>query len=177
MSATGNYKFRQRLVRSISDSSFLLVVARFFINSFWRLGRLWSHIRFKALVPRSGDSVCHWTVEFQNPDNLMVGNHVAIGPHCRIACGAAVVLEDHVTLSRGAMIETAGLKVNGQPPYPHVYKPILIKKGAWIATNAIVLGGVTVGEGAIIGAGVVISKDVPAGAIMIGGISPRNIRA
>ena len=40
-------------------------------------------------------------------------------------------------------------------------KPVLIKKGAWIAAGAIVLPGVTIGKGSIIAAGSVVSKDIP----------------
>ncbi len=40
-------------------------------------------------------------------------------------------------------------------------KPILIKSNAWIGMNCIILKGVTIGEGAIVGAGSVVTKDVP----------------
>jgi acetyltransferase-like isoleucine patch superfamily enzyme len=46
--------------------------------------------------------------------------------------------------------------------------PILIQRGASIGSNATILCGVTVGEGAIIGAGSVVTKDVPAGVIAAG---------
>lgn len=165
---TRSLRPRQRLARSLAATAPVLVLARLAMHLGWSFSRMWSHVRFKALVVNSGDSVCHWSTEFQHPQNLRVGERVAIGPHCRIACGAEVVIEDDVTLSRGVIIETAGLEVAGDPPYPHKYRPILIRQGAWIATNAIVLAGVTVGRGAVVGAGAVVSKDVPDGAIVVG---------
>jgi len=45
---------------------------------------------------------------------------------------------------------------------------IIVKKGASIGTNATILGGVTIGENAIVGAGSVVTKDVPANAIAAG---------
>ncbi|HKZ40221.1 MAG TPA: acyltransferase [Candidatus Hodarchaeales archaeon] len=47
-------------------------------------------------------------------------------------------------------------------------KPVLVKRGAWIASGAIVLPGVTIGEGAIVAAGAVVSKDVPAFTVVAG---------
>ena len=45
---------------------------------------------------------------------------------------------------------------------------ILIKKGAWIGARAIILPNVTVGEGSIIGAGAVVTKDVPPYTVVAG---------
>ncbi|MGD0649951.1 MAG: acyltransferase [Verrucomicrobiia bacterium] len=74
-----------------------------------------------------------------------------------------VHVEDYVYLTRGAVILT-----HFSPTVPqcavvkgiHV-KPVWIKRGAHIGVNAILLPGVTVGEGAIVGAGAVVTKDVP----------------
>ena len=46
--------------------------------------------------------------------------------------------------------------------------PTIVKKGASIGTNATILCGVTIGQNAIVGAGSVVTKDVPAGAIVAG---------
>jgi acetyltransferase-like isoleucine patch superfamily enzyme len=46
--------------------------------------------------------------------------------------------------------------------------PTLVKRGAAIGSNATILCGVTIGEGALIGAGAVVTKDVPAGAVVAG---------
>lgn len=47
-------------------------------------------------------------------------------------------------------------------------KPIIIKDDAWIGMNVIILKGVTIGEGAIVGAGSVVTKDVPAWTVVAG---------
>ena len=47
-------------------------------------------------------------------------------------------------------------------------KPVLIKAGAAIGSGAIIMGGITIGEKAVIGAGAVVTKNVPAGAIVVG---------
>ncbi|MCF8332349.1 MAG: acyltransferase, partial [Bacteroidales bacterium] len=47
-------------------------------------------------------------------------------------------------------------------------KPIIIKKDAWIATRAIIMKGVTVGNGSVVAAGAVVTKDVPDKTVVAG---------
>ena len=47
-------------------------------------------------------------------------------------------------------------------------KPITLETGVWLGANCTVCGGVTIGEGSIIGAGSVVTKDIPAGVIAVG---------
>lgn len=51
---------------------------------------------------------------------------------------------------------------------PHNRAPIIIKDDVWIGANAIILKGITIGKGAVIGAGSVVTKDVPDYAIVVG---------
>lgn len=132
----------------------------------WAIDRFWSHLRFRALVPQAGESLCHWTASIKHPHNLQIGNRVRIGQRAIIGAASPILIGDDVVISQGAMIETGGAQPNQHPPYPHFSKPIRIEKGAWIAAGAIVLGGATIGEGAIIGAGAVITGDVPPYAIV-----------
>jgi acetyltransferase-like isoleucine patch superfamily enzyme len=46
--------------------------------------------------------------------------------------------------------------------------PVLLRRGSYLGANCLVLPGVTVGEGAVVGAGAVVTRDVPAGAIVAG---------
>ncbi len=92
-----------------------------------------------------------------------------LGRHRRFGSG------DHVHLSKGVYVETAGLDFSAPLPYPHVHKPITIGEGVWIGADAIILGGVTIGAGSVIGAGAVVSKDVPARSIVTG--QPMLVRA
>lgn len=69
----------------------------------------------------------------------------------------------------GGPQETAGLDLKKGPPYnSHFGKPIVIEDGVWIGTNCIILGNVSIGKNAIIGAGCVITKDVAPGDIVVG---------
>ena len=55
------------------------------------------------------------------------------------------------------------------------FKPIVLKRNAWIGSRAVVLPGVTVGEGAVVASGAVITKDVPARCI-VGGVPAKIIK-
>lgn len=135
--------------------------SRALIVFFETLDRVWAQAKFRALVPAAGpNSMCHSSATLKVPENISLGDYVWIGQHVCIGAHSRVVIEDHVRISRGAIIETAGVDFTVEPPYPHVSRPITIKRGAWLATNAIILGGVTIGEYAVIGAGAIVTHDV-----------------
>ena len=87
-------------------------------------------------------------------DCSYVGNNVHIALHSNISIGNRVVLNANVILLSGTH------DINDSA-WGLVSKPIFINDYAWVATGAIILPGVTVGEGAVIGAGSVVSRDVP----------------
>jgi len=95
--------------------------------------------------------------------NVIVGNNCSIESHAFLC--DSVVLEDDVFISHGAMF------VNDLFPrskVPVQFLPTLVKRGASIGTNAPIVAGVTIGEYAIVGAGAVVTRDVPACAIWAG---------
>jgi acetyltransferase-like isoleucine patch superfamily enzyme len=100
-----------------------------------------------------------------------IGSHVWIGPQAYLDA-RDLVLEDHVGWGPGARV--LGSEHTGQPiDVPIVQtdleiKPVRIGRWADIGTNAVILPGVTVGQGSIVGAGAVVTKDVPAFAIVAG---------
>jgi acetyltransferase-like isoleucine patch superfamily enzyme len=135
-----------------------------------------TYCRIRLWFPDSQDIAISLTTKFKYRQNIHLGNHIRIGPGVIIGAHAPVVLEDYVRISQNATLETAGLDLNQPLPYPHISKPITLKRGVWIGANAIVLGGVTIGEGAVVAAGAVITKDVPPGAIVVGA-APRLLSA
>ena len=82
-----------------------------------------------------------------------------------------VIIEDFVFFGHGVKIlaRAHNYKVyDKQRQVEITEKPIHIKQGAWIASGAIVLGGVTIGKNAVVGAGSVVTKDVPDSAVVAG---------
>lgn len=90
-----------------------------------------------------------------------------------------VTIGDHVTISHRAII-TAHMGSPSDTPvkqsYPLSAKPVVIEDGAWICIGATVLPGVTIGKNAVVAAGAVVSRDVPADT-MVGGVPARPIKS
>ena len=83
-----------------------------------------------------------------------------------------IKIEDNVTIGSNSMIfahvnpsANEFLKKHG---YPRTIKPVVIKKGAVISVGCIVLAGVTIGENSIVGAGSLVTQDVPDGCVAVG---------
>ncbi|MCW0196977.1 DapH/DapD/GlmU-related protein [Sphingopyxis sp.] len=141
-------------------------------DHYWTAWR--TYCRIRAWFPGSRELSFSLSTKFKYRENIRIGDHVRIGPGVIVGAHAPVVMEDYVRISQYATIETAGLDLNQPLPYPHVSRPIVLKRGAWIGAGAMVLGGVTVGENAVIGAGVIVTRDVPPGAILVGQ-APRQL--
>jgi maltose O-acetyltransferase len=93
-----------------------------------------------------------------SPNELALGDGSFIG-RANLYCTGGVRIGKNVNVSDGAVIITAKHDVNS-PAFEALYEPITVDDWAWIATNAIVLAGVTIGEGAVVAAGAVVTKDV-----------------
>ncbi len=111
---------------------------------------------------------------FEHP-TLRIGNNVHVGHMVSFIINKEVTIEDGVMIANYChFADTDGhptdpeRRVAGEPPLPEEVKPIRICRNAWIGHRAQILKGVTVGEGAIVAAGSVVVKDVPAFAVVAG---------
>lgn len=103
-------------------------------------------------------------VEIQN--NVEIGNNVTISSHSFIC--SLVVIKDDVFIGHGVMtINDLYPPSKKKVGTTREWKKTLIKKGAVIGNNATILP-VTIGEGALVGAGAVVTKDVPPYKIVAG---------
>lgn len=109
-------------------------------------------------------------VEIQK--GVKIGKRVKVSSHTFICEG--VTIEDEVFIGHGVMfindkypkatIEDGSLQTEDD----WVCIPTVVKRGASIGSNATILCGVTIGEGAMVGAGSVVTHDVPAGVVVVG---------
>lgn len=93
------------------------------------------------------------------PWKLKMGAYACLGADVDCYAVAPIVLGDNVTVSQGVKLCTASHDI-ASPIMELMYAPIVIEANAWVAAWSIVLPGVTVGEGAVVGAGAVVTKDV-----------------
>ena len=115
-------------------------------------------------------------VEIQK--NATIGSQCKISSHTFICEG--VEIGDEVFVGHGVMFindlyprATAAGGLQTEADWKVI--PTYVRKGASIGSGAVILGGITIGERALIGAGAVVTKDVPADAVVAG--VPARVRA
>jgi acetyltransferase-like isoleucine patch superfamily enzyme len=93
-----------------------------------------------------------------NAANLSIGKFSGIG-RAVLQCHAPLLVGDNVVINDDVKILTGSHDINS-PHYEHVFKPVHIDDYVWVASNAIILQGVTLGKGCVVAAGAVVSKSV-----------------
>jgi acetyltransferase-like isoleucine patch superfamily enzyme/dTDP-4-dehydrorhamnose 3,5-epimerase-like enzyme len=103
-------------------------------------------------------------------DHTFIENDVIIGDRVTIKCG--VQLWDGITLEDDVFVGPNATFTNDPFPrsrqYPGSFSRTVVRKGASIGANATILPGLTIGQYAMIGAGAVVTRDVPPYAIVVG---------
>lgn len=144
--------------------------------------KLGSNVRIYAYVNLYGceigdESRIGTFVEIQK--GARIGRRVKISSHTFICEG--VTIEDNVFIGHGVMFINdkypRATASDGLPQTEADWECVstLVKKGASIGSNATILCGVTIGEGAIVGAGSVVTRDVQPGAV-VAGVPARLLR-
>ena len=108
--------------------------------------------------------------------HCFIENDVVLGDNVTIKCGNylwdGLTLEDNVFV--GPNVTFANDRYPRSKQYPEAFVRTVVKKGASIGAAAVILPGVTIGEGAMVGAGALVAKDVPAHSVVRGDYA-RNV--
>lgn len=118
--------------------------------------------------------------------NISVGNNVSIGKNAEFICTRAEIkIGDHVMFGPHVFMITGGHRTDIQGRFmdeitndekrPEDDKNIVLEGDNWIGANAIILKGVTIGKGAVVAAGAVVTRDVPEYCI-VGGVPAKVIK-
>jgi len=114
-----------------------------------------------------------------HPANLHIGDYACLGPRTTIYSMAQITLEPYSLVSQGAHLCAGTHKIEDKHFQLHA-RPIHIGRRAWIAAEAFVGPGVTIGEGAVLGARACAMRDVEPWAVCTGNpakkIRERQIR-
>lgn len=101
--------------------------------------------------------------------NIHVGEHFYAGFNCTILDMVEVRIGDNCLIAPNVGIYTAGHNINPIDRHKSGFaKPITIGNNVWIGGHCAIIGGVTIGDNAIIASGSVVTKDVPANTIYAG---------
>ena len=151
--------------------------------SLWRVVKqFFKNIRLKHLANKMDWAILEPFAPRKLRPKLMrkmgckVGNGCFIGDHVRIDQGHAdmIILEDSVSIASGTRLlchqrDFSDYCVGDDyMKLGYIVRPIVLKKGCLVGMESFVMPGVTVGEGAIVGAGSLVTKDIPAWTIASG---------
>jgi acetyltransferase-like isoleucine patch superfamily enzyme len=122
------------------------------------------------------DSVALFTPLYINyGKHTKIGKNVFINFDCVFLDLGGITIEDNVLIAPKVSLLSEGHPVDPNIRQSLVPGHIHIKKNAWIGAGATILPRVTIGENAVVAAGAVVSKDVPANTV-VGGIPARHIK-
>lgn len=101
--------------------------------------------------------------------NIFIGKRVYINVNCIILDVCKVEIGSNVLIGPGVHIYTASHPQNAMERKTTCFgKPVKIGNDCWIGGNSIILPGISIGEGSIVGAGSVVTKDIPANVMAVG---------
>lgn len=145
-----------------------------------RLGNRWrvfllrcfgATVGHKTLIVPSARILQPWLLTIG--DGGAIGDEAEIYNYDRITIGANTVISQQACLCTGSHDYR-------DPRFPLVWKPISVGSGCWIAARAFVLPGVTIGDGTVVGACSLVTKDLPAWSICSGNpcvvLRPRTMK-
>ncbi|MBE6500253.1 MAG: sugar O-acetyltransferase [Methanobrevibacter thaueri] len=107
--------------------------------------------------------------------NIHLGKNVFINSGCRFQDQGGIYIGDNVLIGHNVVLATLNHDENPSRRANLIAKPIKIGDNVWIGSNATILPGVTIEDGAIIGAGAVVTRDVLKNTI-VGGVPAKYIR-
>lgn len=174
----------RRLVDAVRDETVNLHVRRSVGLTLNRLIPDLVAVRLRTSILRlAGLSIGRGTV-IGGPLNVVGGGRLEIGRKCWINGGchidvtADVTLGYGVALAQGVFLITETHEIGGprRRAGKTYAKPISIGDGCWLGARSVVLPGVTIGAGSIVGAGAVVTDDLPAN-VVAAGVPARSIRS
>lgn len=118
-------------------------------------------------------SAIHTGARFYNPMNITVGKDSIIGENCVLDGRDDLKIGDHVDVASEVMIYNAQHDIES-PDFAPEKAPVLIGDYVFIGPRSIILPGVTIGKGAVVAAGAVVTRDVEENSI-VGGVPAKEI--
>ena len=136
-------------------------------------GRIGCFIRNLLLPYKNGYKVLIWDgTHIDSPSKLNIGNHVSINRGCIINAAGNVTISDNVLIGPEVIIYSQNHNFNQKEKNINLQgyskAPVMIQRNVWIGARSIILPGVTIQSDSIIGAGSVVTNDIPSNSIFAG---------
>lgn len=124
------------------------------------MGSRWKRLLLRAYGAKMGKNAnVYSSAKVYYPANLVMGDNTCLASDVDCYNVAPIILEDNVTVSQGAYLCTASHDIEDSM-HPLITAPIVLKDQSWIGARAFVGMGVTIGQGAVVGATASVYKDV-----------------
>jgi acetyltransferase-like isoleucine patch superfamily enzyme len=120
--------------------------------------RLWFYKAVMKFTIGNKSSI-HMHCSFDSTKGLAIGNNCVISPKCRLDARGGIFIGNKVGISQEVIILTADHDINSTTGSGRT-KGVVIADYVWIGTRATILPGVTIGKGAVVAAGAVVTKNV-----------------
>lgn len=107
--------------------------------------------------------------------NIHIGKNVFINMGCKFQDQGGIFIGDGALIGHNVVLATLNHAASPKDRGSMIPAPIRIGKNVWVGANAVILPGVTIGDGAIVAAGAVVNRDVPENTV-VGGVPAKVIR-
>lgn len=128
--------------------------------------------RSAGMVIGRGSSL-HMNIRLYRPSTIVIGEDTIIGEDSVLDGRGALTIGNHTDIATGVMIYTSQHDQN-DPHFAPIVKPVTIGDYVFIGPRAIILPGVAIGNGAVIAAGAIVTKNVDE-KMMVGGVPAKEI--
>jgi acetyltransferase-like isoleucine patch superfamily enzyme len=134
------------------------------------LGNHWRTSRLKSGLASCGSGVSfQWPILIDSPERVEIGDAVSFAAYVHIWGSGGVQIGDRVMIGSHAAISSVTHDYRSREMRETVVlKPVIVGADVWIGSHAVIMPGLTIGQGAVIGSGCVVTHDVDAWAIVVG---------
>ena len=128
--------------------------------------------RFAGVKIGSGSTI-HTGCRFYQPENISIGTDTSVGDRCFLDGRAKLSIGNHTSIASQVLIYNSEHNINDEW-FGAIEQPVVIGNYVFIGPRAVILPGVHIGDGAVVAAGAIVSKDVPA-SVIVGGVPAKKI--
>ena len=152
-------------------------LARSVRNKFLAMKQIAPGLYWRLWAKRIGRNVrFHGRVTLDGPGQISIDDNTSLNEGVLIAARGPVTIGKGVRISARAMIISGALDYEASDgELPHFDEPITVEDGVWIGAGAIILQGVRIGKCSVVGAGAVVTSDVPPH-VLVAGVPARVVR-
>jgi acetyltransferase-like isoleucine patch superfamily enzyme len=134
--------------------------------------RMWAYRRLGLRIGKGATILM--STEMHRAEDLTIGEHTVINQHCLLDGRDGLTIGANVNISSHVLLVAGTHDVNDGKSFSGSALRIVIEDHAWLCTRSTILPGVTIGRGAVVAAGAVVTKSVPEFTI-VAGVPARKI--